>query len=156
MGSWAVDRTLLDRASGTSGTFTGVVLFSPTGHDGGLNFHEHGTVRWTAFDGAPFSGPATRDYVLRPTGAPDAMDVYFPDGRPFHRMSFSDHAVQDQHWCDPDTYTVRYTMRGPDSFSYSWDVSGPAKDLLLDSTLKRLDAAPANPPAGPTAAGPTG
>ena len=32
-------------------------------------------------------------------------------------------------------------MRGPDEFGYSWDVTGPAKDQLLESVLRRLDAA---------------
>ncbi|BAS13940.1 conserved hypothetical protein [Arthrobacter sp. Hiyo8] len=40
------------------------------------------------------------------------MDVYFPDGKPFHRMSFRDHANQDTHWCDPDDYKVNYLWGG--------------------------------------------
>jgi hypothetical protein len=141
LGSWSVDRTLLDRATGTSGTFTGVVRYSAVNDGGGLSFHEEGTVRLaaTAVDGKPFSGPAVRDYVLHPAETSDAMDVSFPDGRPFHRMSFRPNASQDQHWCDPDTYRVTYVLSGPDHFSYAWDVRGPQKDLLLESVLRRLD-----------------
>jgi hypothetical protein len=65
----------------------------------------------------------------------------FPDGRPFHRMSFAADASQDHHWCDPDTYRVRYSLLGPDAFSYVWDVTGPRKDLLLESVLRREPAA---------------
>ena len=136
-GRWAVERTMLDRAAGTRGTFTGVVIFSPDG-DGGLRFHEEGTVAWPAADGDTFTGPATRDYLLTPADTPDAMDMLFPDGRPFHRMSFSPEASQDRHWCDPDTYRVTYVRHGDDEFSYSWDVTGPRKDLLLESVLRRL------------------
>lgn len=147
-GRWSVQRTLADRAAGTRGTFAGVVTFSETDDDGALRFHEEGTVRWPAAEGETFTGPATRDYVLRPTGSPDAMDMEFPDGRPFHRMSFTPDASQDRHWCDPDTYRVTYMLAGPDEFSYAWDVTGPRKDLLLESVLRRLPAAavPQEPP----------
>ena len=46
-------------------------------------------------------------------------------------MSFSPEANLDRHWCDPDTYRVTYSSRAPTQFSYTWDVSGPRKDLLL-------------------------
>jgi hypothetical protein len=137
LGSWSVERTLWDRSSGTRGTFTGVALFSPADDDG-LDFHEEGTVRWPTPDGGAFTGPASRNYILQPADSPDAMDMTFPDGRPFHRMSFRETASQDNHWCDPDTYRVTYALRGPDEFSYSWDVQGPRKDLLLESVLRRL------------------
>ncbi|WP_427133709.1 DUF6314 family protein [Pseudarthrobacter sp. S9] len=139
LGSWSVERTLLDRTSGTRGTFTGVVRYSALDDDGGLSFHEEGTVRLTSLDGDPFTGPASRHYVLHSAESPDAMDVTFPDGRAFHRMSFTQNASQDQHWCDPDTYRVTYTLRGPDEFSYAWDVRGPKKVQLLESVLRRLD-----------------
>jgi hypothetical protein len=131
-GRWSVERELLDRAAGTHGTFSGVVLFSPT-DDGGLAFREEGTMRWPSF-----TGPASREYLLKPADGADAMDVFFADGRPFHRMSFAPEANLDRHWCDPDTYRVAYVLEGPDRFSYTWDVSGPSKDLLLTSTLERI------------------
>lgn len=130
-GQWTVQRDLLDRAVGTRGTFSGVVRFIPT-DDGGLAFREEGTMRWPSF-----TGPASREYLLRAAGGPDALDVFFPDGRPFHRMSFSPESNLDQHWCDPDTYRVAYVYRGKDRFSYTWDVQGPNKDLLLTSHLVR-------------------
>lgn len=130
-GSWAVERTLWDRASGTHGTFTGVVVYSET-PDGGLLFREDGTMHWPTH-----SGPAFREYLLRPSGSPDSMEVFFPDGRPFHVMSFAGKANEDQHWCDPDDYKVSYVWGGQDAFSYTWDVHGPAKDLLLESHLRR-------------------
>jgi hypothetical protein len=144
-GSWSVERTLLDRSTGTRGTFTGVVRF--TDHDdGGLSWREEGTVRWASPGGAPFTAPANREYLLRPAETPAVLDAYFPDGRPFHRMGFAAQANQDMHWCDPDTYRVTYTVLGPDEYGYRWDVTGPAKDQLLESVLRRLDPAPATVP----------
>ena len=149
VGAWELDRTLLDRAAGTRGAFTGVARFTPLGdddsrhgghardHDGGLRLHEEGTIAWTSFSGEPFTGPACRDYLLRATESPDTMDMSFPDGRPFHRMGFGAQSRHDQHWCDPDTYRVSYARTGPDEFRYRWDVTGPAKDFQLDSVLRR-------------------
>jgi hypothetical protein len=131
-GRWTVERQLQDRANGTHGTFSGVVLFSPT-DDGALSFREEGTMRWPSF-----TGPASREYLLKPAGRADTLDVFFADGRAFNRMSFTSEANLDQHWCDPDTYRVTYALEGPDRFSYVWDVRGPDKDLLLTSTLQRL------------------
>jgi len=136
LGNWHVDRTLLDRADGSRGTFTGVVRFTET-DDGGLRLREEGTVQWNPAGGAPFTGPASREYLLRPAATPDAMDMFFPDGRPFHRIGFGGQDHRDTHWCDPDTYRVDYTKIGPDEFHYRWDVTGPAKDLLLESALHR-------------------
>ncbi|MFJ6157866.1 DUF6314 family protein [Pseudarthrobacter sp. NPDC092184] len=136
-GQWTVQRDLLDRAEGTCGTFSGVVQFVPT-DDGGLAFREEGTMRWPSF-----TGPASREYLLRTTRSPDALDVLFPDGRPFHRMSFAPESNLDNHWCDPDTYRVTYVYEGGDRFSYTWDVQGPRKDLLLTSHLVRRDGAAA-------------
>ncbi|MFF2347961.1 DUF6314 family protein [Pseudarthrobacter sp. NPDC058119] len=133
-GRWRLERDLLDRSDGTRGTFSGVVVFTPT-DDGGLALREEGTMRWPTF-----TGPASREYVLKPLPQPDALDVFFPDGRPFHRMGFAPDTSQDSHWCDPDTYRVSYTRQGPDAFSYSWDVTGPRKDLLLVSRLERITA----------------
>jgi hypothetical protein len=135
-GHWAVARQLLDRAAGTHGTFSGVVHFCPT-DDGGLALREEGTMRWPTF-----TGPATREYFLRPAERPDVLDVFFADGRHFHRMSFRPEANLDNHWCDPDTYRVAYALEGQDRFRYTWDVSGPRKDLLLTSELKRLGSEP--------------
>ncbi|WP_066286863.1 DUF6314 family protein [Arthrobacter sp. B6] len=135
-GHWAVERQLLDRAAGAHGTFSGVVHFSPT-DDGGLAFHEEGTMNWPTF-----TGPASREYLLKCASRPDVLDVFFADGRPFHRMSFSPEANLDRHWCDPDTYRVKYIYEGSDRFSYTWDVSGPSKDLLLTSALRRLGSKP--------------
>ena len=70
LGSWSVERTLLDRAAGTRGSFTGVVQF--TGNDdGGLRLREEGTVSWTPHAADPFTGPASREYLLRPGDSPD-------------------------------------------------------------------------------------
>ncbi|WP_247048416.1 DUF6314 family protein [Arthrobacter rhizosphaerae] len=136
LGFWSVDRILWDRSADIRGTFGGVATFLEM-DDGALRFREEGTVRWVVPGGEPFTGPAQREYVLRPSESPDTLEVFFPDGRPFHRMSFLPADDSELHWCNPDTYRVTYSLIGPDEYRYAWDVSGPAKNLLLESVLHR-------------------
>lgn len=134
-GSWTVERVLLDRATGTRGSFSGTVTFSPLpdpAHDGALVQREDGTMRWGSHE-----GHAEREYVWRPAVSPGAMDVYFPDGRPFHTVDLTGAAADGTHWCSPDDYRVHYNAVGPDELHFTWDVKGPAKDLLLTSVLHR-------------------
>ncbi|WP_229231824.1 DUF6314 family protein [Sinomonas cyclohexanicum] len=133
-GSWSVERTLLDRATGARGSFTGTVTFSPVpdAGDGALAQREDGTMRWGSHE-----GPAAREYVWRPGGTPGSMDVFFPDGRPFHTVDLTGASADGDHWCSPDDYRVHYEAVGPDELRYTWDVRGPAKDLLLESVLRR-------------------
>lgn len=130
LGRWRVERTLLDRSTGTSGTFTGTVVFGPDG--GGLSQREAGTMVWPTH-----SGPATREYGWRSTADAAVMDVFFPDGRAFHSLDLSGGSWTAEHWCSPDTYLVRFTAISPDRLDYEWDVKGPAKDLLLHTSLFR-------------------
>ncbi|MGT2463498.1 DUF6314 family protein [Sinomonas atrocyanea] len=132
LGSWAVERELVDRASGARGSFAGTVAFEPT-DDGGLRQRERGSVRWGAHE-----GPAEREYLWRPGAHAGTMDVFFPDGRPFHAVDLTGSADDGAHWCSPDDYRVHYEAVGPDELRYAWDVRGPAKDLLLTSVLRRL------------------
>lgn len=123
-----------ERGLGRVGTFSGTASFTPT-DDGGLAYREEGSMSWGGH-----TGPAFREYLLRPTDNPAVMDMTFPDGRPFHRMGFTASEDSDRHWCDPDTYVVHYHWAGEDEFSYVWDVRGPAKDLVLETRLRRTVA----------------
>lgn len=65
------------------------------------------------------------------------MDVFFDDGRPFHRLDLSAGMDNPEHPCSPDVYRGSFLVSGPDAWSYEWSVTGPAKDLLLTSELRR-------------------
>ncbi|WP_434993457.1 DUF6314 family protein [Arthrobacter sp. Ld5] len=127
-GAWATERTMLDRSSGTTGTFTGVTVFRPDGD--GLGWEEEGTARW-----ASFRGPASRSYRL--VAGEAGVVVMFPDGRVLCRLDLRSGTAHDEHLCSPDTYRVEFVVPSPDTVRYSWDVTGPAKDLLLTTTLTR-------------------
>ncbi|WP_104118921.1 DUF6314 family protein [Arthrobacter sp. B1805] len=128
-GTWSTHRTLLDRASGTAGIFTGTTTFTPA--DGGLRWDEAGTVFWPHF-----RGPASRSYSIEGDGS--AIAVHFEDGRLLCRLDLSHGRARDDHACAPDTYRVEFAVTSPDTIEYSWDVTGPAKDLLLTTTLTRV------------------
>jgi hypothetical protein len=129
-GRWRLERTMLDRSTGAAGTFTGTAVFTPDG--GGLGQREEGTMVWPTH-----SGPAAREYSWRNTADPAVMDAYFPDGRAFHSLDLSQGSWTAEHWCAPDTYLVRFTAPSRDRLDYEWDVTGPAKDLLLRTSLFR-------------------
>ncbi|TDK25603.1 hypothetical protein E2F48_10175 [Arthrobacter crusticola] len=146
LGAWRVRRSLLNRADATVGTFTGTLTFRPVPDGGpGLFWHEEGTVHWpgvrpsTGRAVAPFTGPASRRYLLVPGGPAAPWEVLFEDGRPFHRLGLTTGSWRDEHWCSPDTYRVEYTALAQDRLNYEWDVTGPAKDQLLTTELTRED-----------------
>ncbi len=128
-GAWSTRRRLLDRRSGTTGTFTGITTFTPD--DGGLRWDEEGTVHW-----ASFQGPASRSYRIGAEGS--GLTVTFPDGRVLCRLDLRSGTARDEHDCSPDTYRVDFTVTAGDAIDYSWDVTGPAKDHLLTTVLTRI------------------
>ncbi|GAB3527955.1 DUF6314 family protein [Arthrobacter monumenti] len=132
LGTWRIERRLLDRASGNCGTFTGTAVFHNDGA-GGLTHDEAGTLVWPGQAAAP----TTRRLILRPTGSPSALDVFFDDGRPFHRLDLATGTDHPAHPCSPDIYRGSFLVADADSWSYAWSVTGPAKDLLLTSDLRR-------------------
>lgn len=128
-GEWTTQRRLLDRSAGISGTFVGLTTFTPDGE--GLRWEEHGTMAWPSFE-----GPASRSYRVLGTG--DAgIEIRFPDSRLLCRLDLATGRAQDEHGCPPDTYVVDFAVRSHGSVDYSWDVTGPSKDLLLRTTLTR-------------------
>lgn len=128
-GSWGTDRHLLDRASGAEGRFTGTTVF--TLDDGGLHWEEQGTVVWPSF-----RGPAARTYRVTSDSA-EMLTVRFPDGRVLCTLDLRNATAQDEHLCGADTYSMAFTVPSPTTVQYSWDITGPAKDLLLTTVLTR-------------------
>lgn len=116
-GRWEVRRRVVDLESGVEGEFVGVAEF------GGSRWSERGRLRFGSYD-----GEAVREYRLEP-GA-----VLFADGRPFHPLRWG--AVE--HLCGEDRYSGQYILRGPDRFDVVWDVVGPRKRQLIDTTYRRM------------------
>jgi hypothetical protein len=78
-------------------------------------------------------GPARRTLAIVP--AAGGWAVEFPDGRPFHPLDLDGRPVE--HLCGADRYTGAYRLRDDDTLEVRWRVTGPAKDLEIESTYLR-------------------
>lgn len=135
-GTWSVERTLQDHASGLTGAFTGTATFADD--DDGLRHRELGSLTWAG--ATPTS--ATRELLWRATGAAPAVEVFFADGRFFHRLDLTDGRDTPAHFCVPDHYRGSFVLQDRDHWRYTWRVSGPSKDLTLETHLTRVPQVP--------------
>ncbi len=127
--SWRLERVLDDRRGGQQGRLSGQALFAPLESD--LLYREEG--RLTIGDHA---GPAEQSYRYTFPAA-DRAAVHFRDGRFFHDLDLSRGSWSCTHLCDPDRYEGEFTVLDADTWRVVWRVTGPRKDLTLDSTYRR-------------------
>ena len=123
-GRWRLDRQIRD-ALGPDARFHGTAVFSPDGE--GLVLHEAGRLELSGQGGFA----AERRYLWRQDGA--GLAVLFADGRAFHRFVPAASTVDADHWCDPDTYKVRYDFTRWPVWQAEWRVTGPRKDYVMQS-----------------------
>ena len=127
-GLWRLERRISD-ALGPDAVFSGTARFTPDGQ--GLILDEAGRLD-LAGQGA---FQAERRYLWRPDGA--GVAVFFADGRDFHRFDPGQGAAVADHWCDPDTYKVRYDFSLWPRWQAEWRVTGPRKDYTMLSVYTR-------------------
>lgn len=128
-GDWHLKRCIDDRRRGDRGHFEGGAAFLAEGNlllyreDGRLSIGEH-------------DGPAMQFYTYSfpETGK---ADVSFRDGRPFHGLDLTGGRCAATHLCDPDRYEGEFQALDADTWRAVWTVTGPRKDLRLDSTYRR-------------------
>ncbi|MFF4540473.1 DUF6314 family protein [Streptomyces aureus] len=130
-GTWRVERSVRDLASGAEGRFTGTTVFDPL-EGAGLLHRESGTFVWQGV-----ARPAERTLRFLPGDGPGRALVRFADGRPFHDLDLtSGHWVAD-HPCSADLYRGEFTVRDEHHWRSLWRVRGPAKDLVLTTDYTR-------------------
>ncbi|MEV7343556.1 DUF6314 family protein [Streptomyces sp. NPDC093544] len=165
-GSWRVERTVRDLASGSEGHFTGTAVFGPlestgfgplddTGsrpqeavgfgplEDAGLGPLEaagllHHESGTFVWQGTP--RPAERTLRFLPGQGPSTADVRFSDGRPFHDLDLTSGRYVADHPCSADLYRGEFTVRDEHHWRTVWRVAGPAKDLVLTTDYTRDEA----------------
>ncbi|MFI9344436.1 DUF6314 family protein [Streptomyces sp. NPDC052773] len=132
-GSWRVERSVRDLASGDEGRFDGTTVFGPL--EGGALLHrESGTFVWQGV-----ARPAERTLRFLPGAAgAGTADVRFADGRPFHDLDLTTGRWVADHPCAADLYRGEFTVREPDHWRTVWRVRGPAKDLVLTTDYARV------------------
>jgi len=121
-----VRRWLRDRRSGECGEFVGTASFVPDG--AGLLWTEEGRIRFGGHE-----GPAGRRLAIVPEGS--GWLVAFADGRPFHPLDLEGGPVE--HRCGADRYAGAYRLRDPDTLEVRWRVTGPRKELEIETTYRR-------------------
>lgn len=124
-GDWQITRRIEDALSGQEAGFVGTARFERDCL--GLRYSEKGLL---TLGGA--SMEAERVYLWRSADA--GIEVFFDDGRFFHRIDGSSGAG---HWCDPDQYDGIYDFGDWPDWSSRWQVKGPRKDYVMVSIFKR-------------------
>ncbi|WP_299739306.1 DUF6314 family protein [uncultured Roseobacter sp.] len=122
-GTWDLTRQIA-HADGTEAHFEGQAVWAPDGQ--GLRYTETGRLQMA--QGVVMQ--AERRYQWGPD-----LDVYFEDGRFFHRVP--ERGGVAEHWCDPDTYKVTYDFTHWPTFTAVWRVAGPKKSYTLHSQYSR-------------------
>ncbi|MEU5889452.1 DUF6314 family protein [Streptomyces sp. NPDC047461] len=130
-GSWRVERSVRDLASGEAGHFSGTTVFGPWDGEGLLH-QESGTFTWQ-----DVARPAERILRYLPGTSAAEAEVHFADGRFFHDLDLtSGHHITD-HPCAADLYRGEFTVLDEHHWRTVWRVGGPAKDLVLTTEYAR-------------------
>lgn len=128
LGVWQVSRRIADANDPRPARFDGKAAFTPNGS--GLTYHESGLL--TLGDGQGLRAERTYHWQAGFQG----IAVFFADGRPFHAFA-ADGDATATHWCDPDTYVVRYDFRNWPDWESCWQVTGPRKNYRMTTLYRR-------------------
>lgn len=127
-GTWRLERAIAN-AMGPDAVFTGQAQFIPEAT--GLKLLEVGEMR---LEGQP---PMRAERVYHWQQSADGIEVFFDDGRFFHRIG-PDARAQAHHDCAPDVYDVTYDFTHWPTWTAQWQVKGPRKDYRMDSRYSAL------------------
>ncbi len=127
-GRWQIERQIIDARAGSTAVFSGEAVLTP--QQGGLIYRETGQLKLEG------SAPITAERGYRWADAGDVVDVFFDDGKFFHRFELGD-APKAAHWCDPDQYDVTYAFGAWPVWDATWTVKGPRKDYTMNSRYSR-------------------
>lgn len=128
-GEWRLERRIDDRRAGQAGRLSGRAGFTAEAAE--LVYQEEGRLTF-----GPHEGPALQSYRYG-FPAPGRAAVHFCDGRFFHDLDLTAGRWRCSHLCDPDRYEGEFTALDADTWRVVWKVSGPRKELTLDSTYRR-------------------
>jgi hypothetical protein len=128
-GEWKLERRLDDRRAGQTGSLAGTAVFAPDGEH--LRYGEEGRLSIGGYE-----GPALQSYRYA-FAQPHRAEVHFRDDRFFHDLDLEAGRWTATHLCAPDRYDGDFTVSDRDTWRVVWRVTGPRKDLILDSTYRR-------------------
>lgn len=127
LGSWKLQRILIDRDRAITGRFDGKATFSPCAR--GLLYEEHGSLTF-----GKHCGRAEQSYVFEFLEGDGCALVRFRDGGAFHQLDLSRGEDRVSHACAADIYDGKFIAISPNAWQSEWKVSGPRKSLELATT----------------------
>ncbi|WP_455385467.1 DUF6314 family protein [Acidihalobacter prosperus] len=128
-GDWVLHRRLVSLEPRQSGAAQGEANFRLSGD--GLDYRETADVRF-----AGHAGRASREYRYRLIDQ-GCAEVFFADGRPFHRLDLRRGRWRVEHVCGEDVYRGSFRVLGPGLWVVRWKVRGPRKNLRITSVYER-------------------
>jgi len=134
-GNWQLSRTINDISQNMPGVMSGRVAITRRGDTQGnpaLSYREEGELQF-----GNYRETVHRAYEFSFPEANRAL-VHFSDGRIFHELDLSSGFCEVEHQCENDVYRGRFQAVDGDVWLSNWDISGPAKDLILDNRYQRL------------------
>jgi hypothetical protein len=130
LGSWKLERNLVDHDRATTGRLVGAASFSPCGR--GLLYEERGTLTFGAH-----RGQAEQTYIYEFIEDDARASVRFRDGRAFHQLDLSGGRDHVCHACGADLYDGAFTALSASAWQSDWKVTGPRKNYELATTYTR-------------------
>lgn len=128
-GDWVLRRRLVSLEPRQSGAAQGEANFRLSGD--GLDYRETADVRF-----AGHAGRASREHRYRLVDQ-GCAEVFFADGRPFHRLDLRRGRWRVEHVCGEDVYRGSFRVLGPGLWVVRWKVRGPRKNLRITSVYER-------------------
>ncbi|MHA1598648.1 MAG: DUF6314 family protein [Alphaproteobacteria bacterium] len=129
IGTWSLTRTINDLRQNMPGAMQGGATIA-TGDDD-YHYREQGELCF-----GDYRETVHRTYRYSFPG-PGIAEVCFDDGRPFYRLDLGNGFCKVQHVCGDDIYRGAFRVDGPDAWRSNWFISGPNKEIVLDSRYER-------------------
>ncbi len=141
LGTWALNRTIEDHRTTTSGLFEGQASVADLAAAGACSacqrarYEESGELRF----GTRVTR-ASRSLLYARLDDASVM-LHFADGRPFVPLDLRSGEWHSVHHCGDDLYELDTTVHSPSVIQERWRVTGPSKDYVALTTLTRASAA---------------
>jgi len=133
-GHWTLSRTMNDLKLNMPGAMEGLASFSLAEFEDGLSgllYHENGELRF-----GDYREDVNRSYqyIIR---EPRSADIRFDDRRFFYHLDLTSGRCLMEHQCGDDMYRGRIRVDNEDVWRISWFISGPRKEIVLDTRYHR-------------------
>ncbi len=133
LGSWQIERTIVDYRAGERGSFVGSGTFALVDDTAGTRAHYDESGRFSFGD---YVGRSSRelDFVA---SRDHGVVVNLRDGHVFVELNLTAGISRDEHVCRADRYEITMTAKSPDLLEEQWRVRGPQKDYVAVTTYTR-------------------